>query len=32
MSQKIMQKYIAKPNSTKDIVETIVNAYLKDGR
>ena len=31
-NMKIMQKYIAKPNSTKDIVETIVNAYLKDGR
>ena len=28
-NMKIMQKHIAKPNSTKDIVETIVNKYLQ---
>ena len=28
-NMKIMQKHIAKPTSTKDIVETVVNLYLK---
>lgn len=31
-NMKIMQEYISKPNSTKDIVETIVNAYLKEDK
>ena len=28
-NMKIMQKYISKPNSTKDIIETIVDRFLK---